>query len=836
MQLELAMRWGGDADPGIGALIGGYRAVPGVHDEMIDHAGRVRPQWRAVLARLAALGRAGTDARFSRADRHLADSGVVYRVYGEGGDVDRPWPLAHLPIVLDQEDWRRLAEGVVQRARLFEAIVGDLMGDGRLVAEGAVPAAIVAGNPEFLRPLAGVTPVGGRHLHLYAADVGRAPDGRWWVLADRTQAPSGAGYAIENRIALSRALPELFDELAVERLGPFFQAFRGGLARAAGGDAARIALLTPGPWNETHFEHAFLARSLGFELVEGGDLAASAAGVALRTVAGLEPIDVLLRRIDADYADPLELHPGSRLGVPGLVEAVRAGRVVIANALGSGLVEAPALTGYLPGLARRLLGEDLRLPNVATWWCGEPAARAHVVGDLGNLVLAPAFGRSLPGILESEGILGAKLSAAERERFLAKLERRGIDFVGREPLRLSTAPVWENGRPVPRPFSIRVFVARTANGWTAMPGGLARFSDREGVRFLSMQRGGRSGDVWVLGSTAAAKPEVRLRPEPADGIARRGDEPLPSRAADNLFWLGRYLERADATLRLLRRLDRDGDGVVEASPDLARRIRAILIGWNAVAEEPEDGDLVVDALWGTTPGSVERMLGEVRRTAGVVRDRLSPDAWRTIVLAHERLRAPDAAHRRDPFGEIETALSALAAIVGLVDDTMNRRDGWRFLDLGRRIERAIGLCRSARRIAAVATDADVADLVLDLADGGFAHRMRRFAGASRRDLLELVLREAADPRSLAFQIARIREHLAALPAGPGDPARGVERIVADLAEGLAAVEADRVVPDRLDAVAGRLMSLSDEIGRRFFAPATVVESAAEPAATSPGET
>jgi uncharacterized circularly permuted ATP-grasp superfamily protein len=359
-QLELAMRWNGEVDGDLAAIVAGYRALPGVHEELMDAQGRVRPQWLKLLGRLAKLGRPEIERRFAGADRHLADSGVVYRVYDEGADADRPWPLAHLPIVIDAADWTVLAEGVLQRARLFEAILADLMGEARLVHDGVLPAALVAGNPEFLRPLAGIRPAGGSHLHLYAADVSRAPDGRWWVLADRTQAPSGAGYAIENRIAVSRAMPEFFDALGVERLGPFFQGMRSGLAAASGRDDVRIGLLTPGPWNETYFEHAYLARVLGFQLVEGGDLVASGSGVAVRTVAGPARIDVLLRRVDADWADPLELDPASRLGVPGLVEVVRRGGVVVANALGSGLVEAPALAGYLPGLARRLIGEELK--------------------------------------------------------------------------------------------------------------------------------------------------------------------------------------------------------------------------------------------------------------------------------------------------------------------------------------------------------------------------------------------------------------------------------------------------------------------------------------------
>lgn len=831
-QLELAMRWTGEVDADLAALVAGYRPVPGVHDELMDPHGRLRPHWATLLGRLAAMGPTEVGRRFAGADRYLADSGVVYRVYGDDGDADRPWPLAHLPIVIDGPDWAALAAGVLQRARLFEAILDDLMGPANLVADGVLPAALVAGNPEFLRPLAGVRPVGGAHLHLYAADLGRAPDGRWWVLADRTQAPSGTGYAIENRIALSRALPELFDDLGVERLGPFFQALRSGLAAASGRDDARIALMTPGPWNETYFEHAYLARCLGFQLVEGGDLVASDHGVSVRTVEGLERVDVLLRRVDADFADPLELNPGSRLGVPGLVEAVRDGRVVMANSLGSGLVEAPALTGYLPGLARRLLGEDLALPNVATWWCGEPPARETVLRNLDRLTLTPAFGRSLPGILDSTGVVGARLSPTEREHFAALVRRRGVDFVGREPLRLSTAPVWDKGRLMPRPFAIRVFVARTPSGWTVMPGGLARISDREDVRTLSMQRGGRSADVWVLGERPALRPENRLMPEPDEVEIRRDNGILPARAADNLFWFGRYLERTETTLRLLRGLDGNGDdGVVETSRDLGRRIARLLTSWDAVPLDFDAPDEVAaEAMWGELAGSVLNLVGEAYRTGAIVRDRLSPDGWRAVVDLRQRLRAGAAPESLplDPFVEVERSLRTIAAIVGLAHENMNRREGWRFLDLGRRIERAIGLARSARRFGEIGASVDSLDLLLDLADGRVTYRTRYLSGTARRPVLDLVLLDEGNPRAVAYQVARIAEHLARLSGRrEGDRLEPAERLVHRLATKLETSDAALFDAAHIEAIEAELMAISDTVTAHYFGRAAPLDDADE---------
>src|SRR3989442_3652541 len=332
-------------------LLSGYKPLPGTFDEMMDRDGRVRPHWHPLLAMFAGLGPKEISRRFAAADRHLRDSGVFYRVYEDPAGADRPWPLSHVPLLIEASEWETLKAGLVQRAELLEAVLANVYGPARLIREGRLPAAVVAGNPEFLRPLVGVAPAGGAHLRFYAVDIGRSPDGHWWVLGDRTQAPSGAGYALENRLALSRAMPEVYRGLKVERLAPFFQAFQAELSALNRQDDSRGCVLTPGPMNETYFEHAYLARYLGFLLVEGEDLTVREDGVFIRTVSGLKRAEVLLRRPYAAFASPLQLNARSRLGVPGLVQAVRDGTVVIANALGSGVAEAPALLRFLPALA-----------------------------------------------------------------------------------------------------------------------------------------------------------------------------------------------------------------------------------------------------------------------------------------------------------------------------------------------------------------------------------------------------------------------------------------------------------------------------------------------------
>src|SRR5580704_16850626 len=402
-------------DAGLEQFISGYRLLPGIFDEMMDGDGRVRAHWRPFLSMLAALGSDEINRRFAAADRYLRDSGVFYRVYEDAAGIERPWPLSHIPLLIEPNEWAELEAGLIRRAQLLEAVLEDAYGPATLTAEGRLPAALVAGNPEFLRPLVGVAPPGGAHLRFYAVDVGRGADGNWWVLNDRAQAPSGAGYAIENRLALSRAIPDIYRTTRVERVAPFFQALQAELFALNRRDDARASLLTPGPMNETYFEHAYLARYLGLLLVEGEDLVVQDDGVFIRTVSGLRRTEVMLRRIDADFADPLELNAASRLGSAGLLQAVRDGKITIINSLGAGLIEARAMLAFLPALAPVVLGAELKLPNVATWWLGSAAMREEMLGKLDTMVIASAFTEHLPNAQLGSEILGARLDDAQRQ-------------------------------------------------------------------------------------------------------------------------------------------------------------------------------------------------------------------------------------------------------------------------------------------------------------------------------------------------------------------------------------------------------------------------------------
>lgn len=807
--------------PGCSALLAGYRPLAGVYDEMIDATGAVRPHWSAFVGRLGAETPEALAQRFGAADRYLRESGVFYRVYDDPAAVARPWPLSHVPLVISPEDWSVIEAAAIQRARLIEALLSDVYSGGERLAGLGIPASLIAGSPDFLRPLVQSGGSGQRHLHVYAVDLGRNPTGQWCVLRDRTQAPSGAGYALENRIALSRAMTDVFRNFDVHRLAPFFDALRAELARHREADDAGVCLLTPGPHNETYFEHSYLARYLGFRLVEGSDLMVLGGEVYLRTVAGLRKVRVLLRRIDGDFADPLELNGGSKLGVPGLVRAARRGHVVLANALGSGVAEARALLAFLPALAEPLLGETLLLPNAATWWCGQPAEREAVIAALDERVVAPAFSRTSAGIPPGGPWVGAQLDDAERATLIDAIRGRGVDFVGHEVANLSTTPVWREGRFEPHPFTLRVFVAATADGYTVMPGGFALIGAQNDLRALSMQRGARSADVWVMSHGPVA--QTTLIPSEAQIVVRRGEGVLPARAADNLFWVARYVERAEATLRLVRALSARA-GASRSSAADASGLVELLFRWGAVEEPPSatTAEAAAEAALSDPDleGSVPALIASARRAGLGIRDRFPPDAWRALEDLQAYTHAPVSRTRPDvsAFDRASHALRTIAAVTGYQLETMNRVAGWRFLKLGFRIERALATCRFARQFARPhGGSREELDLLLELNDCQITYRSRYPFGAAFAPVLDLVLLDESNPRSLAFQLLQLKEHTQALPLLPPSNRPSPALAVADRLYNLVVgYDPARVRADDILGIENGLMHLSDEVSLSFF--------------------
>jgi uncharacterized circularly permuted ATP-grasp superfamily protein/uncharacterized alpha-E superfamily protein len=802
----------------------GYTRLPGIPDEYIGPHGAPRPVWSRFFDAFAALSSAEIERRFAAADRHLREAGVTYRAPGE--IADRLWPLSHLPLLIDDADWRQLTAGIAQRAQLFELVLRDLYGEGRLVTDGAIPAAAIAGSSEYLRNVCGVRPPGGRYLHLYAADVGRGPDGRWWVLNDRTQAPSGAGYALENRLVLSRAFTALYKSMNVERVAPFFEAFRDSLRASADRDEPRIGLLTPGAFSETYFEHATLARYLGFLLVEGDDLAVSGDRIHIRTVAGLKRLDVLLRRVDSNWLDPLELDASSHLGVPGLIEVLRKNGVVVANMPGSGVLEARALLGFLPSLSRRLLGEELQMPHIATWWCGQKSAREEVLSRLDEVAIESAYGRGVPGVPDRGPVLASQLSADGRERLRAAITERGIDFVGQELVRLSTTPVWENGHLTPRPFVLRVFAAATPNGWTILPGGFCRIAEQADARAVSMGNGARAADVWVVSDKAVLS--ATLLPAVDTVRIRRIAGVLPSRAADNLFWLGRYLERAEATLRLIRALGAPTRDAAKANSTATsgastmhsvERIQRLLVAWGATSQtaRANPAKVAAEALQSDERfGSALSLLRSAQRTATSLRERLSPDAWQVITEMVERL-GQEVDDDDGVLSAAELSLQELASFAGLAQENMNRAAGWRFLEMGRRAERAINTTRFARQFAFDEAGEEDLDVLLTLVDCQITYRSRYLVGPALAPVRDLAVLDPYNPRSVAFQVTALNEHIAALPSlKEHGLIERPQRLAVAAQATLTTVEATTLDVKTLFALEQDLLTLADAIGLHYF--------------------
>lgn len=802
---------------------------PGAHDELRRPDGRLREPWSRFAAWLPreALG-AELDHRLHGVGEAIRADGVTHNVYADGAGTDaREWSLELLPLLVEPQDWAVIERGIEQRARLLDTLLADVYGPQRVLHEALLPPSLLLRHPGYLRPLLGAAPPGGLHLHVAAFDIARGPDGRWSVVAQRTQSPSGLGYVLHNRLLVSRQFPDAFRELRVQHIASSYRRLldtvEAQAAEVAGGATPRVALLTPGPYNETYFEQAYLARYLGVPLVEGGDLTVRGEAVFLKTVEGLEPVHALLRRLDDDFCDPLELRADSTLGVPGLLQAVRAGRVVMANALGSAFLESPALEGFLPGIARRLLGEDLALPSLPTWWCGEDAAWRVVREAQAGKVWRPAFPVAGADPLPASGV--------------HDVERDPEAWALQDPLRFSRAPLWQAGRLAARPALLRVYaIADAQRRWHVLPGGLTRVAAGESV---SMQHGGTSLDTWVMTDGPVDTFSMLTgRLSVADLRARRA--PVPSRTAENLYWLGRYTERCEHLVRLARAtlnlIDADADAappVLEALSTLAVRMGLAPWGVPAAVRSPQHFERSVLAGLADAEGatSIAFNLQALVRAAGALRERLSPEHWGLMRAMREEFLPHQGGLFVPTPAEAMAALDhlgvQLAAVTGAQSDRMTRDHGWRLLTVGRFVERLVAAGSQLEVLLqgpALLDGGAGVDLLLELFDSTITYRARFQRHHDLIALADLLVLDDANPRALACVLRRLRTELRKLPGAGHDallahlPPQGAGLTLEELGEMDEAALRVRLLA-LAQGLSGAGARLSDEIGARYFAHA-----------------
>ena len=797
------------------------------YDEVVDDGGALRSGWKALAEHALALTADDLRRIDGEITRFLADDGVSYERADAGADGGaQPWQLDPMPLVLDAPSWAPLEVGLAQRAELLNAILVDVYGEQRLLREGIVPSAVIFGHSGFLRPLARASASDRHPLLLSAVDLGRDAHGEWRVLTDRVQAPSGLGFAAENRRVISQVLPDLFQESTLHHIDPYFAALRAALLTSVADtvDDPRVVVLSPGTLSETAFDQAFLANALGFPLVQGSDLVVRDGYVWMKPARWpdkrpTDRIDVIIRRVDAAWCDPLELRGDSRLGVAGLTEAVRRGTVRLVNGLGAGVLENPALMPYLAGACELLLGEQLRLPSAPTWWCGDAASRALVLdrlaaGDPTLLVRAIDEPRRAVTSTPADE-LAARIAAAPHR------------YVGQDQLPLSQTPVWDASGTHPRAASqsltLRAFTLRYGSAYRPLVGGLASVRAHPDAP-------PRAKDVWVLKS-AETDPDQNLT-EIAPLPTARSTPPLAPRAHADMFWTGRYAERTEDLLRLLlaaqAELDQPGAytaGVIAESPRVLLDALARLAGMRSLDPEAEFRSLLLDA---RRPGSAAHGVARLREAMEGVRDQLSGDTWRVFANIDRATRAlRSSAH---PHRTAESGGRMLAAMLSLYGVTANmiRDTGWHMIEAGRYLERGLQLCELLTAGFAERRDGRAARNVLEavlIASESVVTYRRRYRGSARAaDVLDLLLLDRSNPRSLRFALDELRTHLAAMPASTGSTR--AERLldhletelgVADVSSLGAATHGRRdVLVDFLAHVKEQLERLSDAVRHLHF--------------------
>ncbi|MEI9921072.1 MAG: circularly permuted type 2 ATP-grasp protein [Bacteroidota bacterium] len=744
------------------------------------------PHWKTFFESYSRLGSEEIAGRDEDLTRLMRENGVTYNIYGDPSGLARPWKLDIIPFLISKEEWTSIEAGLQQRARLLNAILEDIYGERKLVRNGLIPFELLYNHPGFLRQCSGIRLPGKHNLVMYSADLARSRNGRLWIVNDRTQAPSGSGYALENRTALTRVVPELFDGLKVRHLSPYFNSLRDSLTqlaprvRSRQSSSPRIVILTPGSSNETYFEHAYLSSYLGFTLVQGNDLIVKDNFVWLKTIGGLERVDVIVRRVDDVYCDPLELRADSQLGVPGLLQAVRSGHVSIANPIGSSVLENPGLMPFLQSIARHLWSEDLLIPTIATWWCGQPKELNYVLSNLPSLVIKSIHRK--PGV--STTIDGAALNPKQLQKLQSWIRANPALYVGQEKADISSTPSLIDGNIDSRQVLFRNFLVSNGDGYVAMAGGLCRTSPDKGELSFSNQSGGISKDAWIL-SPEPYRVVNPLRENSNPNPTTQEEDRLTSHAAENLFWVGRYTERVLGNARFLRTVMQflsEGNRQVIESTQLTEKCLLTALTENTYTfpgfAGPE-GEEKLDNPWAELkevllnekrPGSIKSNFLSFKRSIHEVRELWSTDTWRVLRTMEEEfsqdIPLSHQGHTR-MLHTVDKLITFVIAFIGLNRESISRDQGWRVLDTGRKIEQSL-LLLTMLRTTLVNKNSDQVDYhlqqsVLMSHECLVNYRYKYRQPINKQLVLDFMLFDSNNPRSITHLVSVLVFHLKQLP-------------------------------------------------------------------------
>ncbi|MFI5155653.1 MAG: circularly permuted type 2 ATP-grasp protein [Chitinophagales bacterium] len=832
-----------------------YLAANFSSDELLGEDGDIRPHWKNFFQSYIQLGDDEILTRNNDILRLLRENGVTYNIYGDSGGLNRPWKLDIIPYLISREEWETIEAGLKQRAELFNLILEDLYGERKLIRDGIVPMDLIFYHNGFLRPCAGIKQAGDKSLILYSADLAKGTDGRIWVVNDRTQAPSGSGYALENRTTLTRIIPELFSGLQVRHLSPYFNSLRSGLTEIAPGKNSnpRIVILTPGSNNETYFEHAYLSSYLGFTLVHGNDLVVKDNYVWLKTMGGLEKVDVILRRLDDTFCDPLELKEDSQLGVPGLLQCVRSGNLSVANPLGAGVLENPGLMPFLHDISRYFLQEDLLMPTIASWWCGQPLELNYVLENLPLLVVKQIH-RNPTG---SSSVDGGSLSSSELEMLSAKIKANPRLYVGQEKVKISAMPSLVQGKIEPRKVLFRSFLVGNRDGYTAMTGGLCRSSSEAGNFLISNQLGGLSKDAWVI----APEPDriLNVLKELPGQESRAYHDMLPSHAAENLFWVGRYTERVLGNARFMRTVMQflaEGNKLITEhnSQTEQQLLKAFtyysysfpgFTGPEAEKKFAEPWKELKDVLFNDKRvGSLKFNFQQFHKAVFEVRDHWSTDTWRVLRTVEEELQhEPELSHHGhlDMLHTLDNLITSMVAFIGLNRESISREQGWLMLELGRKIEQSLLVITMLKNTMVGKFDEQVEynlqQSVLMSNESLVNYRYQYRKPIQPILVLDLLVFDPNNPRSVRYQIDRLKPYLRDLPKNHGDASvREYETLIREADELLRKTDKYRLVDSTgneygyldefLQAIFSLLGKIPEYISRYYFkhemSPRTII--------------